>query len=345
LEKKEMDVDQLTDEQIAKLTPEQIEILENNPEKLIEILALQQPSQDVPQETPSEKPEQEDNSAANGAGSDEDSVQDEAAGKDASGTGKEEEPAGVSTKNGKGIIPYEKHKELRVENSTLRQQLREVQSKLEDLLKRRNEDRSAAGMAEADNAIAKHLETLKGNMPELHEVITAVLEGSRKQGEKLEQTLSELEREKEESERQKQLSVAEQVAEAKDNNPDLVHWESNDPEAWDEALRQDEILRTSSRWANKPYAERFEEVARRVRAIMPDASPTRKQPDPESVKAEARAKLEKAPARKPTTLSDIHGGVPASPSDEVSMMSPHELARKLMTMPAHKAAALRAELD
>ena len=33
-----MEVDQLTDEQIANLTPEQIEILENDPSKLAEIL-------------------------------------------------------------------------------------------------------------------------------------------------------------------------------------------------------------------------------------------------------------------------------------------------------------------
>ena len=78
---------------------------------------------------------------------------------------------------------------------------------------------------------------------------------------------------------------------------------------------------------------------------MPEASSPRKQPDPETIKAEAKAKLEKAPARKPTTLSDIQGGVPATVSDEISAMSPHELARKLMSMPAHKAAALRAELD
>jgi hypothetical protein len=339
-----MEVDQLTDEQIAKLTPEQIEILEKNPERLDEIMGLQQASEPGAEIASAEKPEQEDNAVANGAGAGE-GREDEGAGKEASDAGKEEEPVGVSTKNGKGIIPYEKHKELRVENSALRQQLQDAQSKLDELLKRKEEAKSGREEAKADDAIAQHLYRIKEEMPELHTVITAVIEGSRKQSEKLEQTLAEMKRAKEESERQKQLSVAEQVAEAKDNNLDLVNWESNDPEAWDEALRQDEILRTSPRWANKSYAERFEEVVRRVRAIMPDASPPRKHVDPESMKAEAQARLEKAPARKPTTLSDIHGSMPMSAGDEVSMMSPHELARKLMTLPAHKAAALRAELD
>lgn len=335
-----MEVDQLTDEQVANLTPEQIEMLENDPGKLSEILGIQEApkeaSGEAPEETTADQPKREAQQSALD---------------DTHVNGDEEEPV-VLNKSGKGIIPYEKHKALRVENSALREQLQAAQaarSTLEGLLKQKDEARSKTDVAEADGAITRHLETLRDDMPELHQVITAVLEGSRKQGEKLERTLEELRREREnereESERIEQLSVAEQVAEAKDNNPDLVHWESSDPEAWDEALKQDEILRTNSKWANKPYAERFDEAVRRVRAIMPEASSPRKQPDPETIKAEAKAKLEKAPARKPTTLSDIQGGAPATVSDEISAMSPHELARKLMSMPAHKAAALRAELD
>lgn len=331
-----MEVDQLTDEQVANLTPEQIEILENDPGRLGEILGAQEAPKEAPEETAGDQLKREAQQSAP-----------EAAPVD----GDEDEPL-VLNKSGKGIIPYEKHKALRVENSVLREQLqaaRATRSKLEELMKQKDEATSKTDMAEADHAIARHLETLKDDMPELHQVISAVLEGGRKQSEKLEQTLEELkrerEKEREESERMEQLSVAEQVAEAKDNNPDLVHWESSDPEAWDEALRQDEILRTNSKWANKPYGERFDEVVRRVKAIMPEASLPQKQPDPETIKAEAKVKLEKAPARKPTTLSDIHGGALATASDEIGAMSPHELTRKLMSMPAHKAAALRAELD
>ncbi len=331
-----MEVDQLTDEQIANLTPEQIEMLENDPSKLAEILGIQEAPKEAPEEAAGDLPKQEARQST----------------LDAAPIDRDEDEPVVLNKSGKGVIPYEKHKELRVENSVLREQLQAAQaarSKLEGLMKQKDEARSKTDVAEADDAIARHLETLKDDMPELHQVISAVLEGSRKQGEKLEQTLEELKREREEereeSERMEQLSVAEQVAEAKDSNPDLVHWESSDPEAWDEALRQDEILRTSSKWTDKSYAERFDEVVRRVRAIMPEASSPRKQPDPEAIKAEAKAKLEKAPARKPTTLSDIQGGAPATVSEEISAMSPHELARKLMSMPAHKAAALRAELD
>jgi len=66
--------------------------------------------------------------------------------------------------------------------------------------------------------------------------------------------------------------IAEQVAKAKNANPYLVHWENHDPEAWDEALKQDEILRNNPKWVEKSYDVRFKEVVRRVRAIMPEAT-------------------------------------------------------------------------
>lgn len=324
-----MEVDQLTDEQIANLTPEQIEMLENDPDKLGEILDKQ---------AEKDEPEQEEAASALNTTS--------------SRAGEGEGEPVVLNKSGKGIIPYEKHKELRVENSALREQLQVAQlenskatEKLEALLKQKDKARGK-DIAVVDDALAKHLATIKDDMPELHSVITAVLEGSQKQSDTLNKTLEELKREREESERAKQLSVEEQVAEAKDNNPDLTHWESRDPEAWDEALRQDEILRNSSKWANKPYAERFDEVVRRVKAIMPEASMPEIKADPEQSKAEARARLENAPMRKLTTLSDIQGGAnPASEREQLENLSPFELTQRLLKMSAQQASALRADLD
>ena len=326
-----MEIEQLTDEQIANLMPEQIEMLENDPDRLAEILGKQTAKDEPVQEEKHSAPNVTISGAAPGAG--------------------EDEPV-VLNKSGKGVIPYEKHKELRVQNSVLREQLQAAQlenSKAAeelDVLLKQKESATGTDAAAADQAIDEHLELIRKNMPELHQAISAVLEGSRRQGEKLEKTLDELKREREESLRANQLSIEEQVAEAKDNNLNLTHWESNDPEAWDEALKQDEILRTSRKWSEKPYAERFDEVVRRVKAIMPEVSMPQKQADPEKTKADAEARLSSAPARKPTTLSDIQGGAnPASEREQIDNLSPHELVGRLMKMPSHKAAALRAELD
>jgi hypothetical protein len=315
-----MEIHELTDEQIAKLTPEQITELENNPDKVDEILAGQTATND--------KPKQEGEDAANGAGKD------------------EEEPV-VLNKSGKGVIPYEKHKELRVENATLKEQLQSSQAKLEELLKAKDDAKGdEVATEEADKALAAHLDVLKEDMPELHQLISAVIDGNKRQAAKLEKALAELERDKEESKRVSQQTVAEQVAEAKDNNPDLVHWETSDPEAWDEAMKQDEILRTTTKWREKSFAERFDEVVRRVRAVMPEASVPNKPKSATQIAADAKAKLEKAPARQPTTLSDVPGGAdPASESEKFANLSPFELTQKLMKMPASTAAALRADLD
>lgn len=69
-----------------------------------------------------------------------------------------------------------------------------------------------------------------------------------------------------------EIIIAERVEKAKNASPYLIHWEANDPQAWDEALRQDEILRDNPKWAEKSYDARFKEVVRRVRAIMPEAT-------------------------------------------------------------------------
>jgi hypothetical protein len=108
-----MEVEQLTDEQIANLTPEQIEMLENDPDRHIEIPGVKH----LPGEIGNETLELEEEGSQLDAGSDPG----------------EHEPV-VLNKSGKGIIPYEKHKQLRVENSALREQLQAAQTRLDELL-------------------------------------------------------------------------------------------------------------------------------------------------------------------------------------------------------------------
>lgn len=336
-----MDISELSHEQAAKLTPEQITILESEPGRLDEFLEAAEPEQE------------EQDSAANGAGKDarDGEAEDGSDGSDAKTpdeSGDEEEPV-VLTKSGKGTIPYSKHKALRVENSTLREQneqMREQLAKLQELAQAKADAPDAEAEDIADEALQAHLSTMEQDMPELHQVISAMVNRSRRQGEKLEQTLAMLEKQRQQEEERRNLTVQEQVTEAKENNPDLVHWEEHDEDAWNEAMRQDEALRIDPKWADRTYDERFTEVVRRVRAIMPDASNPSRQPSAEQTAAEAKARLKEAPARKPTTLSDIHGGAnPTSEAEQAANISGLELARRLMKMPESQAAAMRAGLD
>ena len=333
----------LTNEQIRDLTPEQIEAIDNAPEDADIAEFLTKPKKAT---TADEQPDQaEQDDAANGAGDEDEESTD---GEETKPDDEEDEPI-VLNKSGKGAIPYSAHKGLRVENATLKEQLEAKEAKIQEFQALLQEKKDVKGddkaVDVADEAIAKHLETLKQDYPELHQVISAVLDGSKKQAEKLDQTLAQLKREKEEAAAREAKTVEEQVTEAKENNPDLVHWEVNDPEAWEEALAQDAALRSTAKWAKAPYAERFAEVVKRVRKIMPEASAPKTTKSTEQVKAEAKVKLEKAPVRKPTTLSDIPSGAdPSSAKDEINNLSGQQLTARLLNMAEQRAAAMRAGL-
>ena len=325
----------LTDEQIANITPEQIEQLENDPEAVIEGLVNQEEATES-----GDEPEQaEEGGAANGAGE----------------TEEEDEPV-VLNKSGKGTIPYEKHKALRVENATLREQLQSLQqtkAELESLRQQKAQATTPSKRAEIQKQLTDRIAVMKEDFPDIGSSFESVNDlynemmnelAEEKAANKAKAEAAEAERKA--AEEKQQQSIAEQVQEAKENNPDLVHWEKHDEDAWNEAMMQDEVLRRIPKWANKSYEERFEEVVKRVRAVMPEATKPPTEPSPAETKEKAKAKLEKAPVRKPTTLSDIQGGAnPASEKENIESLPVHELAKRLMTMPAHKAAAMRAELD
>lgn len=336
-----MEVSELTDEQIANMTPEQIEMLENDPDKLAEILAGQEKGTDEPNDEP-EQEEKDD--AANGEGEvDEEKEEDE------------DKPV-VLNKSGKGTIPYEKYKELRVENATLRervQTLQSTQTELETLKTKHESARTPERRAELQKQLNERIVALKEDFPEIGNSLDSVKEIIADISREIEESKTASEAKAKEAEEQRTRTINEQVQEAKENNPHLMHWESNDADAWNEALMQDQILLNTPKWAKKSIEERFVEVVRRVKSVMPEATePPNATPaeEPkekaEDTKQKAKAKLEKAVVKKPTTLSDIQGGAnPTSESEQLENMSPFELAQKLMKMPDHTARALRAELD
>lgn len=329
-----MEFEQLTDEQIANLTPEQIEMLENDPDKLAEILGTQEKGTEEPKDEPEQE---EDESAANGAG---DVDEDE-----------EKEPV-VLNKSGKGTIPYEKHKELRVENATLKEQLQSLQkaqAELESLKAQKASARTPERRAEIQKKLTDRIATMKEDYPDIGESLGEVNALIEDLSREVQEGKAASEAKAKEAEEQRVRTINEQVQEAKENTPHLMHWEKSDPDAWQEALMQDQILLNTPKWANKPIEERLKEVVRRVQSVMPEASEPKSETPPEKpekIAEKAKEKLEKAVVKKPTTLSDIQGGAnPASEREQLENLSPFELAQKLMKMPDQHAAAMRADLD
>lgn len=337
---------EFTDEQIAKLTPEQITEFDENPEAAEKYLAELEKSS----EESKDEPEQEDDGAANGAGKDEDDEQEDKADKD------EEEKPVVLTKNGKGTIPYEKYQELRKQNAEYRdklQSLQNTQAELESLRAKQAQAKTPERRAELKKQLIERTERLKEDFPEIGESMTSVKEIVEDLERQIEEDRAEAKRKADEAEAEKKRVeeeqkriLDEQVQEAKENNPYLTHWEAHDEDAWREAMLQDQVLLNTPKWAKKSLEERFEEVVKRVKTNMPEASEPPNTEPSEKTKETAKAKLAKAEVKKPTTLSDIKGGAnPASEREQLENLSPFELAQKLMKMPDRQAAALRADLD
>jgi hypothetical protein len=321
-----MEVNDLTDEQIANLTPEQVTLLENEPDKVAEILADQ---------------------AANTKDKPEPAVKDSVA----NDAGDEEGEPVVLNKSGR-VIPYVEYKEMRVDNARLREELAEVKAqqqaaaKLQELKQEKAEARTPEALAEAEEAISAHMETFKVDMPELYEVVNHTLGENKRLTAQVERIEALLAASDEKIARQREQDLNEQATEARENSPQLMHWQNHDESAWNEALRQDGLLMETPEWKNRPIPERFEEVIRRVRAIDPQASLPPTLTAAEQARAATKAKLEQAPLRKPTTLSDIQGGAnPTSESEQISNLPALDLVGKYVLMNSQKAAALRADLD
>lgn len=96
-----------------------------------------------------------------------------------------------------------------------------------------------------------------------------------------------------------------------DEVPELLSWQTNpDQTMFTAAVQMDNYLRAQPAWANKPQAERFAEVVRRVKqdaGLSEQPAKQRQQIDP---KAAVQAAVQAAPRRKPASLSDLTGGLP-----------------------------------
>jgi hypothetical protein len=338
----------LTDAQIANLTPEQITQLEENPEAEAEILAGLEGSASKDSEEDHEQEEGE--GAANGAvETEEDETEEEQ---------DEDEPV-VLTKDGKRTIPYSEHKALRVQVAELTEKLRQMpilekaRDELQELKQQKSSAKTPERRAEIQKKLVERINTLREDFPEVgttlesvNELFTDLSEELRaeKAANAAREKAAKEEQERQAEEQKRQLD--EQVQEAKENNPDLTYWEKSDPEAWQEAIAQDQALLLNPKWRAKSIEERFVEVVKRVRNIMPDASEPPNSEPSANTKQKAKAQLEKAPVKKPTTLSDIQGGAnPLSEAEQINNLPPNELFKRLMKMPDSKAAAMRAELD
>jgi len=270
----------------------------------------------------------------------------------------EEEPdehaSAVSTKDGKGTIPYsvlkgarERASTLHAENEVLRKQIEEITQRASQATTPAEKTQSLDVMDERIQVMRTQAEAMRADFPELasmFETQAELLAENRKEIETLRGYALAEETKRQANEAR---TVEEQVQDAIDGNPDISRWSAEGGPLWQAAVDADAMLRQNPEWAGKTYEERFEKVVAVVKALHPEAQVTsvpasdHKQSQVSTSKTPARAK---APAY---TLSDIPGGMATTGGvmEQVETMSAAQINRMFMNMTPEQTAEYLSNLS
>ncbi|EGR1447211.1 ATPase [Vibrio cholerae] len=221
-------------------------------------------------------------------------------------------PDGILAKDQKHIIPMEVLERERQENAQLRQELEELKAhsaqleKAQRMIDVRNKQLEELGVAPADlpedvTIDEKKLAALQEDYPELAPFFLAMnnkIEALVSSGTVAASTTSP------KTESAAPVDNAE-LTTALQANADLQSWMSEGGARWNAAQQIDDHLASSSEWANRSYAERFEEVSKRVRLAFGD-EPKLSAQEALSAAQEASRKAKNALPASPSELGNTH---------------------------------------
>lgn len=125
-----------------------------------------------------------------------------------------------------------------------------------------------------------------------------------------------------------------EVQEDVDEVPELLAWQTNPDQAmFTAAVQMDNYLRAQPAWANKPQAERFAEVVRRVKQDAGIADQQRPaEPTKQRQQIDPKEAIKAAPRRAPASLSDLTGGLPQPEPNELQAFLKARTPEELMDM-------------
>ncbi|EOX3089789.1 ATPase [Vibrio cholerae] len=221
-------------------------------------------------------------------------------------------PDGILAKDQKHIIPMEVLERERQEKAQLRQELEELKAhsaqleKAQRMIDVRNKQLEELGVAPADlpedvTIDEKKLAALQEDYPELAPFFLAMnnkIEALVSSGTVAASTTSP------ETESAAPVDNAE-LTTALQANADLQSWMSEGGARWNAAQQIDDHLASSSEWSNRSYAERFEEVCKRVRLAFGD-EPKLSAQEALSAAQEASRKAKNALPASPSELGNTH---------------------------------------
>ncbi|EGR1700725.1 ATPase [Vibrio cholerae] len=221
-------------------------------------------------------------------------------------------PDGILAKDQKHIIPMEVLERERQEKAQLRQELEELKAhsaqleKAQRMIDVRNKQLEELGVAPADlpedvTIDEKKLAALQEDYPELAPFFLAM-------NNKIEALVSSCtvaaSTTSPETESAAPVDNAE-LTTALQANADLQSWMSEGGARWNAAQQIDDHLASSSEWTNRSYAERFEEVSKRVRLAFGD-EPKLSAQQALSAAQEASRKAKNALPASPSELGNTH---------------------------------------
>jgi len=235
--------------------------------------------------------------------------------------GPQKEADGVLAPDGKHVIPYSTLKAARQEASEARRAAEEATAQLEALraqlaAKPGDEIDVDIDATQADTkAITAKLKQLGDDFPEFGEVATAMMT----QLEAMQTKVNQLESERQQQHHDQVKTAQERVAEAIDSNPSLSLWQTEQPDAFEQAVAFDKMLRDQPEWKGKPLSERFAKVVDLVHVAYPEAKRpqpvTSQQENKQNLDAKVEQALKKAGDYVPESLSHIPGGEAPSSND------------------------------
>ncbi|EGR0664503.1 ATPase [Vibrio cholerae] len=221
-------------------------------------------------------------------------------------------PDGILAKDQKHIISMEVLERERQEKAQLRQELEELKAhsaqleKAQRMIDVRNKQLEELGVAPADlpedvTIDEKKLAALQEDYPELAPFFLAMnnkIEALVSSGTVAASTTPP------ETESAAPVDNADLTTALK-ANADLQSWMSEGGARWNAAQQIDDHLASSSEWANRSYAERFEEVSKRVRLAFGD-DPKLSAQEALSAAQEASRKAKNALPASPSELGNTH---------------------------------------
>ncbi|HFQ5397119.1 TPA: ATPase [Vibrio vulnificus] len=226
----------------------------------------------------------------------------------------ETHPEGILAKDQKHIIPMEVLERERQENAKLRQEVEELKAqsaqfdKAQRTIEVRNKQLEELGVAPADlpediTIDADKLAALQEDYPELATYFIAMnnrIEALVANGTVAASITPEVPRQDNEPMPPASPAVNAELTSALQSNSDLNTWMSEGGARWSAAQQIDDHLASSPEWVNRSYAERFEEVSKRVRLAFGD---------------EPRLSADDARKAAQDAANKAKGSLPASPSE------------------------------